>query len=81
MLPNISIVYAVAGENRVMAAYKNTKIPPAFYRLGILYLYLNFPNINFKHIAYIYNRNIAYLAGMKINHGEKRPPFAIYCSA
>uniref|UniRef100_A0A673ZFN6 Metastasis associated 1 n=1 Tax=Salmo trutta TaxID=8032 RepID=A0A673ZFN6_SALTR len=46
-----------------------------FYRLGLLYLFLNFPNI--KHIAFLYNRSIAYLAGMKINHGEKRPPLVI----
>ena len=46
------------------------KIPSAFYRLGLLYLFLNFPNI--KHIAYLYNRSIAYLAGMKISHGKNR---------
>ena len=75
MLHNISIGYEIAGENRMMATNKKTRIPSAFYRLGLLYLYINFPII--KHIAYIYNRSIAYLAGMKINHGEKHPPFAI----
>jgi hypothetical protein len=75
MLRNISIGSAIVGENRLMAANKKRSIPSAFYRLGLLYLCLNFPNI--KHIAYIYNRSIAYLTGMKMNHGEKRPPFAI----
>ena len=75
MLCNISIGYAIVGENRVMDANQKTRIPSDFYRLGLLYLFLNFPNI--KHIAYIYNRNIAYMAGKKINHGEKCPPFAI----
>jgi hypothetical protein len=71
MLRNISIGYAIVGENRVMAANKKTRIPSAFYRLGLLYLFLNFPNI--KHIAYIYSRSIAYMAGMKKKkHGEKR---------
>ena len=71
MLHNISIGYAIAQEHRGMASIKKKRIPSAFYRLGQLYLFLNFPNI--KHIASLYNRSIAYLAGMKI----KRPPFAI----
>ena len=54
-----------------MATNKKTRIPSAFYRLEQLYLFLNFPNI--KHIAYIYNRNIAFLSG----YGEKRTPFVI----
>jgi hypothetical protein len=56
-----------------MAANKK-RIPSDFYRLDLLYLFLNFPNIS---IAYIYNRSIAYLAGMKINHSGKHPAFAI----
>ena len=72
---NISIGYAIGGENRVMASIKKRRIPSAFYRLGLLYLFLNFPNI--KRIAYIYNRRTAYLAGMKINSGKKHPPFTI----
>ena len=51
-----------------MASIKKRRIPSAFYRLGLLYLFLNFPNI--KHIAYLYNRSIVYLAGMKMNHGK-----------
>ena len=76
MLRNISIGYAVAGENRVMAVNKK-RIPSAFYRLGLglLYLFLNVPNIT--QIAYIYNRSICYLADMKINHRGKRPSFDI----
>ena len=66
MLCNISLGYAIAEENSVMATNKKTRIPSAFYRLGLLYLFLNFPNI--KHIAYIYNMRIAYLAGMKMSH-------------
>ena len=66
MMRNISIGYAIAQENRGMASTKKRRIPAAFYRLGLLYLFLNFPNIN----VYIYNRSIAYLAGMKINHGK-----------
>jgi hypothetical protein len=31
-------------------------------------LFINFPNN--KHIASLYNRSIAYLAGMKMNHGK-----------
>jgi hypothetical protein len=72
MLCYISIGYAIAGENRVKASIKKRRIPSA---LGLLYLFLNFPNI--KHIAYIYTRSRAYLAGMKTNHEEKCPPFAI----
>ena len=53
-------------ENRVMATNKKTRIPSAFYRLGLLFLFLNFPNI--KHIAPLYNGSIAYLAGRKMNH-------------
>ena len=64
MLCNISIGYAIVRENRVMASIKKRRIPTAFYRLALLYLFLNFPNI--KHIAYLYNRSIAYLAGMEI---------------
>jgi hypothetical protein len=67
MLGNISIGCAIVQENRVMASTKKRRIPSDFYRLGLLYLFPNFPNI--KHIAYIYNRSIAYLAGMKMNHG------------
>ena len=66
MLCNISIGYAIAWENRVMASIKKRRIQSAFFKLGLLYLFLSFPNI--KHIAYLYNRSIAYLAGMKINH-------------
>jgi hypothetical protein len=66
MLHNISTGYATASENRVMAANKKMRIPSAFYRLGLLYSFLNFPNI--KHIASLYNRSTAYLARMKINH-------------
>ena len=36
--------------------------------IGLLYLLLKCPNI--KHIAYLYSRSLAYLAGMKINHGK-----------
>jgi hypothetical protein len=43
MLRNISISYAIAGEN------KKRRIPSAFYRLGLLYLFINLPNI--KHIT------------------------------
>ena len=67
MLRNISIGYANAVE-RVMASIKKRRIPSDFYRLGLLYLFLNFTNI--KHIASLYNRSIAHLAGMKINYGE-----------
>ena len=49
-------------RKRVMASIKKRRIP-SFYRLGLLCLFLNSPNI--KHVAYIYNRSIAYLAGMK----------------
>ena len=58
-----------------MASIKKRRIPSAFYRLGLVYLFLNFPNI--KHVASLYSRRIAYLAGMKINIREKCPPFAI----
>ena len=67
-MSNISIVYAIMGENRVMASNKKRRIPSAFYRLGLLFLLLNCPNI--KHIACIYNSSITYLAGMKINQGK-----------
>ena len=43
---------------------KKRRIPSAFYRLGLLYLFLNFPNI--KHIASLYNRSTAYLAGINV---------------
>ena len=46
--------------------FKKRRILSAFYRPALLYLFLNFPNV--KHIAYLYNRSIAYLAGMKMNH-------------
>ena len=59
MLRNISIGYAIAWEN-MMASTKKRRIPSSFYRLSILYLFLNFPNI--KLIAYIYNRSMAYRA-------------------
>jgi hypothetical protein len=75
MLRNISIGFAIEGENREIATNKKRRFPSAFYRLRLQYLFLNCPYI--KYIAYIYNRSIAYLAGMKINHGEKRPPSAI----
>ena len=68
MLHKISTGNAIAWENRVMASTRKRRIPSAFYRLGLLYLFLNFPNI--KHIASLYNRSIAYLAGMKMNHGK-----------
>jgi hypothetical protein len=55
-------------EKTVMASIKNRRIPSAFYRLGLLYLFLNFSYI--KHIAYLYNMSIAYLDGMKMNHGK-----------
>ena len=66
MLRNISTGYAIAGENRVMASIKKRRIPSAFKRLDLLYLFINFPSI--KHIACLCNRSIAYLAGMKMNH-------------
>jgi hypothetical protein len=72
MLRNISTGYAIARENRVIASIKMRMIPSAFYRLGIIYLFINFPNI--KHIAYLYNISIAYLAGMKMNHGDNVLP-------
>ena len=50
---------------QVMAANKK-KIPSAFYRLGLQYLFLNFPNI--KHRLYSCCKYKQYLAGMKINH-------------
>jgi hypothetical protein len=75
-LRHISIGYAIVAENRVMASIKKRRILSAFYRLGLLSLFLNFPDV--KHIASLYNRSIAYLAGMKINHREKQPPLAIY---
>jgi hypothetical protein len=78
-LRNISIGFAIVGENRVMASTKKRRIPSALYRLGLIYLFLNFPNI--KHIAYIYNWSIAYLAGMRINHVEKCPQLIRYLSA
>ena len=52
----------------LMASIKKRRVSSAFYRLGLLYLFLNFPNI--KHIALLYNRSIDYLAGMKMNHGK-----------
>jgi hypothetical protein len=55
ILHNISVGYAIERDNRVTASTKK-RIPSAFYRLGLLYLFLNFPNI--KHIAYLYNRSI-----------------------
>ena len=45
MLRNISIGNANAGENWLMASIKKRRVPSAFYRLGLLYLFLNFPNI------------------------------------
>jgi hypothetical protein len=51
-----------------MASIKKKRFPPAFYRLGLLDLFLTFPNI--KHIAFLYNKSIAHLAGMKMNHGK-----------
>ena len=66
MLSNISIGYAIVWENRMMASIKKRRIPSAFYRLDLLFLFVNFPNI--KHSASLHNRSKAYLAGMKINH-------------
>ena len=66
MLRNISAGYAIQQENRVMASIKKRRIPSTFYGLGLLYLFLNFPNS--KHIAYLYNRSVDYLAAMKMNH-------------
>ena len=77
MLLYISIGYAIVGENRVMAAKKKRRIPSAFYRLGILYLFLNFPNI--KHIAYLYNSSIAFLAGMKMDHRKRDNMYFFPC--
>ena len=48
MLSNISIGYAIEGENRVMASTKKRSIPSAFYRLGLLYLFLNFPKLAYN---------------------------------
>ena len=42
MLRNISIGYAIAIENRVMASVKKSRNLSAFHRLGLLYLPLNF---------------------------------------
>jgi hypothetical protein len=63
MLHNISLGYAIAWENRVMASIKKRGIQSAFYRLGLLYLFLNFPNI--KHIASVLQQD-----GMTFNHGN-----------
>ena len=65
MWRNISAGYAIVWENKSDGSFLQAR-PTIF---------INFPNI--KHIASLYNRSIAYLAGMKMNHGEKRPPFAI----
>ena len=63
-LRNISIGYAIVWENRVMASIKKRRIPSAFYWLSLLYfIFLNFPNI--KHIAYMYNKSIAYWLAWK----------------
>uniref|UniRef100_A0A674AWQ7 Uncharacterized protein n=1 Tax=Salmo trutta TaxID=8032 RepID=A0A674AWQ7_SALTR len=43
-----------------MASITKRTIPSAFYRLGLVYLFLNFPNI--WHITYLYHTSIAYLA-------------------
>ena len=56
MLRNVFIDYDLQWheKNRVwMASNKKRRIPSAFYRLGLLYLFLNF--INIKHIALLYN--------------------------
>jgi hypothetical protein len=58
-----SVGYAIA---RVMANIKKRRIPSAFYRLGLLYFYFS-TFLILTHIAYLYNRSIAYLAGMKMN--------------
>ena len=70
MLHNISIGYTIAWENNIvlMACIKKGKDPSALDRLGLMYLFLNFPNI--KHITSLYNRSKAYLAGRKMNHGK-----------
>jgi hypothetical protein len=60
-----------------MASIKKRRIPSAFYRLSLLYLFLNSPNI--KHIASLYNRSIAYLAGMKMNSGKSVLHMLIKC--
>ena len=77
MLCIISIGYAITPENRVMVTNKKRRIPSVFYRLGLLYLFINFPNI--KHIAYLYNRSIAYLACMKMNHRKSDLHSLIKC--
>jgi hypothetical protein len=46
----------------MVASIKKRSIPSAFYELGLQYLFLNLPNI--KHIASLYNRSKAYLAGI-----------------
>ena len=48
------------------AENKNSGQWEDFSFLLSLYLLLNFPNI--KHIVYLYNRSLAYLAGMKMNY-------------
>jgi hypothetical protein len=50
-----------------MASITKRWNPSAFQRLGLLYLFLNFPNI--KHIASLYN--------LENELREKHPPFAI----
>ena len=68
VIKNLIKHFMRAHEKTVMASVKKRRSPSAFYMLGLQYLFLNFPNI--KHIGYLYNRNIAYLAGMKMNHGK-----------
>ena len=77
MLHNISIGYAIAVENRAMASIKQRRFPSAFYRLGLLYFFLNIPNI--KHIASLYNMSIAYQAGMKMDHRKSVQYFFSRC--
>ena len=74
MLCNISIGYAIAQKNRMMASTKK-RIPSAFYRLGLLYIFLNFPNI--KHIAYILQQEYNLPGWQENKPQEKLPPLAI----
>jgi hypothetical protein len=48
MLLNISIGYEIAWEN---SDIKKRRIPSGFYRLGLLYLFINLPNIKCNSIA------------------------------
>ena len=50
MLLNISKGYEIAWEN---SDVKKRRIPSVFYRLGLLYLFLNLPNIKCNSIAFV----------------------------